>query len=611
MGLDQRASLARIPVLGKFRKHVPIGPPMTFEQITIVAILAAMLVAYASERFRIELVAMCGLAAGFLLGVVPVQTVFQGFANPAVITVIEVLLVVGVLARTRVMDGLARTVVATASSERTVLLLLGATAASISVFMNNIGALALVFPVAMSVCARMSIPPAKILMALSFSTLLGGMCSLTGTPANLVVNQWVVDQTGRSLGYFELATVGGPLALAGLALLIVIAPRVFARAGATPETVADAGPNEFVVERELASGAEAIGMHVPQFEDAHGLAVLGVVRNGAHVFARRQDIVLAAQDILLMAGTLARFQELEDANELMPSPVEAGANVDEPATLEFVVMPDSLLLGSRVEDLSGYSQAGIEVVALASRRGRIEGRLTDIQLAMGDVVVLAGDRADLRRVAADCGLLALSPRRNPPLKGSAVAAVAVFGAGVLASALGLAPTEIAFGGVILALAVMGQLRLRSALQDMNWTIIVLLACMIPLGLAVEQTGAAGVIADAIADWLPTNSPLVVVVTILLLAVAITPFIDNVSTAIVLSPIAAGLASRTGVPVEPALMAVAIGVSLDFLTPFGHHNNAVVMGAGGYRFMDFPRLGLPLTVLCIFVATAVFGVMLHR
>ncbi len=584
---------------------------MTFEQGTIVAILAAMLVAYASERFRIEIVAMSGLAVGFILGVVPVQTVFQGFANPAVITVIEVLLVVGVLARTRVMDGLARKIASSASSEGTVLLLLGATSATISVFMNNIGALALVFPVAMSVCARLSIAPAKVLMALSFATLLGGMCSLTGTPANLVVNQWVIDQTGKSLGYFELAKIGGPLTLAGLALLVVAAPRVFARATTTSESIADAGPSEFVVERELAFGADAVGMHLPRFEEMHDLSVLGVIRNGAHVFARRHDIVLAAGDILLMEGALARFQEMEDANELMSNSADADAVMDEPAVLEFVVMPDSLLLGSRVEDLSSYSQSGIEVVALASRRGRIEGRLTDIQLAMGDVVVLAGDRADLRRMAADCGLLALSPRRNPPLKGSAVASVAVFGSGVLTSAFGLAPTEIAFGGVILALAIMGQLRLRSALQDMNWTIIVLLACMIPLGLAVEQTGAAGVIADRIAEWLPTSSPLVVVVTILLLAVAITPFIDNVSTAIVLSPIAAGLAIRTGTPVEPVLMAVAIGVSLDFLTPFGHHNNAVVMGAGGYRFMDFARLGLPLTILCLIVATAVFGLMLRH
>jgi di/tricarboxylate transporter len=169
--------------------------------------------------------------------------------------------------------------------------------------------------------------------------------------------------------------------------------------------------------------------------------------------------------------------------------------------------------------------------------------------------------------------------------------------------LGLAPPEIAFGGVVLAMALTGSLRLREALQDVNWTIVILLACMIPLGAAVQDTGAARVIADAIVGQLPASQPLAVTVTMLLLATLITPFVDNVSVAAVLSPVAAGVATRAGMPVEPLLVAVAIGASLDFLTPFGHHNNAVVMGAAGYRFTDFPRLGLPLVGIGLVVATA--------
>jgi di/tricarboxylate transporter len=152
------------------------------------------------------------------------------------------------------------------------------------------------------------------------------------------------------------------------------------------------------------------------------------------------------------------------------------------------------------------------------------------------------------------------------------------------------------------MALTGSLRLREALQDVNWTIVILLACMIPLGAAVQDTGAARMIADAIVGQLPASQPLVVTVTILLLATFITPFVDNVSVAAVLSPVAAGVATRAGMPVEPLLVAVAIGASLDFLTPFGHHNNAVVMGAAGYRFTDFPRLGLSLVGIGLVVAT---------
>lgn len=190
---------------------------MDFDQAVILAILAIMLVVYATERFRIEVVALCGLAVGFVAGVVPVQSVFIGFSSPAVLTVIEILLVVAALSRTRVIDELARRIASWVKGETGVLLVLCAIGASVSVFMNNIGALALMLPVALSICAQLRIAPAKVMMPLSFATLLGGMCSLTGTPANLVINQWVVNETGRNLGYFELGLVGAPLAIVGIA----------------------------------------------------------------------------------------------------------------------------------------------------------------------------------------------------------------------------------------------------------------------------------------------------------------------------------------------------------------------------------------------------------
>jgi di/tricarboxylate transporter len=247
----------------------------------------------------------------------------------------------------------------------------------------------------------------------------------------------------------------------------------------------------------------------------------------------------------------------------------------------------------------------VRVLAIASRRGRVEGRFSDLPVSMGDVIVLRGEQDAITHLANECGLLVLSPRRPPRLASPAALPVGIFATGVLVTAFDLVPTEIAFGAVVLGLMFTGSLNLRTALQDINWGIILLLAAMIPLGMAVEETGAAQLIANGIAGYLPSGEALVIVLAILLLAVAITPFIDNVSTAVVLSPVAVSLASRTGTPVEPLLAAVAIGASLDFLTPFGHHNNAVVMGAGGYRFLDFARLGAPLTLLCLLVAPPAF------
>lgn len=577
---------------------------MTFDQWAIIAILLAMLVAYATERFRVELVAMCGLAAGYLAGVVPVQSVFNGFSSPAVITVTEVLLIVSALSATRVVDDVARRISGRIRNERAVLAVLCCTGAFISIFMNNIGALALMFPVTLSVCSRLNIPPGRVLMALSFATLLGGTCSLTGTPANLVVNQWKVAETGAGFGYFELGLVGGPVALAGLAWIIFAAPRLF-RHIVPHDAPFEAGPADFLSEMVVPPESPLLGMHLPEAEERFEVVVHGVLRHGAHVFARRGDIVLAEGDTVLLEATLGHLQHLVEAGTLdVTHADEDGASAER---MEIVVMPDSLLQGTRIGDVIPFIEHDVRVVALASRRRRIEGRFEDLQIGVGDVLVLGGERDAMRNAAADCGVLPLSARRAPRRARAAWPSVAVFALGILLSAFDVVPTELAFGAVVIAMVVLGSLNLRGALQDMNWSIVILLACMIPLGLAVEDTGAARVIANALADYLPSTNPVAVVTMVLLLAVCITPFIDNVSTAVVLSPIAAGVSARTGMPVEPLLIAVAIGASLDFLTPFGHHNNAVVMGAAGYRFRDFPRLGGPLLIICVCVAIACLAV----
>lgn len=575
---------------------------MTFAQAAIVAILLGMLIAYATERFRVELVALCGLGLGFAAGVVPVQNVFAGFSSSAVITVIEILLVVSALSRTRVIDSFARRIVFHVRNERAVLAIVCLTGAVVSVFMNNIGALALMFPVVMSVCQRLDMSPARVLMPLSFATLLGGMCSLTGTPANLVVNQWLVTETGRNFGYFELAALGAPVAFAGLIWILAAAPRSFARFTDGPRSV-DAAPAHLVAERRVPEGSPLIGQRLPQLDEQFELFVHSVLRQGAHVFARRADIALVAGDVLVLEGDLSALDELEQSEALV-----AVRATEIAERQEYVVMPESLLLGSRIGDIHAFAEHSLDVVGFSTRRSRIEGRFDELQIGMGDVLVLAGERDDLQQIAAECGLLPLSPRRPMRLGGPAGRSVVFFALGVLATAFDLAPTEIAFGAVVLAMALTGALSLRTALQDINWSIVILLACMIPLGMAVEDSGAAQVIANQMAAFLPTAHPLVVAVTMLVLAVLITPFIDNVSTAVILSPIAAGLASRTGSSIEPLLMAVAIGASLDFLTPFGHHNNAVVMGAAGYRFVDFPRFGFALTFVCLAVAVIVLSLM---
>ena len=572
-----------------------------FDQIAIVVLLAAMLVAFASERWRVETVAIGGLAAGFALGLVPAESLFRGFSSPAVVTVVEILLIVSVLSRSRLLDDMARRLALRVSSERAVLATLCATGAFISIFMNNIGALALMFPVALSLAQRLGLPPGRVLMALSFATLLGGMCSLTGTPANLVVNEWMLSQSGQSMGYFDLGAVGLPMTIVGVAWLALAAPRVFARfAPSTAEGDEADGQDRprFLAQRAVGASSDLIGRKFAEIENMADIAIHGVLRDGKHVFARRETIALQSGDMLLIEAEEETLERLEAEARLASAPLSGDEEM-----IAAVVMPESLMVGSRVEDLDAMGGGQARVTSLASRRGRIEGRFGDLQISTGDIVNLAGSMDAVRTLAREAGLLLLSPRRPVPRPVPRGLAAGLFAAGVAVTAFDLAPVEVAFGGVVLALIVTGLLDVRRALADINWRIVVLLACMIPLGLAVDATGAARVLADGIAGALPANSPIVVLAAVLAMGVALTPFIDNVSTAVVLSPIAAELAVRTATPIEPLLIAVAIGASIDFLTPFGHHNNAIVMGAGNYRFSDFARLGAPLTAICFVTALA--------
>ena len=568
------------------------------------AILGIMLISFSCERWRVENVALVGLAAGVAAGVVPIESIFEGFSNPAVITVIEILLIVSVLTRSRVIDDFARRLATQVSSERALLALLCLIAAAVSVFMNNIGALALMFPVALSLSQRLHVAPGRILMALSFSTLLGGMCSLTGTPANLAVNQWMIAQTGRGMGYFELATVGLPLVLAGVGWLVFASPRLFARFGPTsPDREGASNSPVLLAPRIIAASSEWIGWTVEEVEKGEDIVIHDVLRGGRHVFARRDTIQFQSGDVVLLETAHEKLDAFEAIGVTRPR-----ALTEDEMVIEGVIMPESLIVGSRVEDLVDLSGSDVSVDGLVSRRGRVEGRFEDLQFSTGDVVSLVGRSEAVRELARDAGLLLLSPRRpgDPPLRRGL--GVGLFGAGILAAALGLVPVEIAFGGVVLALLIAGALDLRRALSDINWRIVILLACMIPLGAAVETTGAANVLAGALTSALPSEQPILIIAVVLVAGVAMTPFIDNVSTAIVLSPIAAELSARTGTPLEPLLIAVAISASIDFLTPIGHHNNAIVMGAGGYRFGEFARLGAPLTVICLFLATLVLWLM---
>lgn len=569
---------------------------MSPEQAAIFLLLAGMLVVFALDRFRTELVALGGLALALLLGLVEPSEAFAGLSHPAFLTVLEVLLIVPVLGRSGILDPLSRRIPRIARSRTGVVAVLCSTTAAISVFMNNIGALALMLPVAASVCRIADIDQRRVLMPLSFAALLGGMCSIIGTPANLIVSNQLAAATGRGFAFFDFAWVGVPATAAGLLMLVLRSRR-----GADSGEVAVRRPppqalRRVVAEIEIPPGSPLAGVPLADID----ARVHGLRRGGANQLFQRAGFRSEAGDVLVVSVDLPQLEAwLKSGRALLPDAPDAMPGSDR---VEAVVMPESLLVGSRIGTLASLHARGIRVLAVALRTPRIEGSFADLQLSIGDVLYLAGEAQAIDDAVEEAEIL---PLRSAAAQDGAVAArwfpAVVFAAGIAAAAFGLLALPLAFGAVTLVLAARGDLNLRKGLAELDWPILIMLATMLPLGEAVEATGAAEVLARMLVGVLPWQGPLALALTLLLLAVAITPFVNNASTAIVLGPIAIGMAAGAGVDPAPLLIAVALGSSIDFLTPIGHHNNTVVMGLGGYRFLDFIKAGWPVTLAVVLVS----------
>lgn len=565
---------------------------MTLEQFGIIALLIILLGLFTIDRFRIEIVALGGLGVAAATGLVPLDNVFAGFSNAAVITVVEILLIVQALSRTRILDAVAIRIGQSLSHARAIMLVLCAMGAGLSVFMNNIGAFALMLPITISVSKTAGLNLRMLVMPVSFATLLGGLCSIIGTPPNYLVSEFFIAASGPGFSFFDFAYVGVPVALVGLTVIVLWAPLTLKEArNGERDTSRPAGVRRVVTELHPGSArarAETAGALAERLSGA----VHTIIRHNQRVFPIRDDTPIEPNDLIVVEAELERLEaEIDQGNVVLAH----GDGLLAKRRAEVVVVPQSTLIGSRIGQLEILSSRGIEVLAVSTQNPRIEGRLEDVQLGVGDVILLHGSPEMVKEALDDADALQLWPlSRFEPAKAS-YWPVAIFLMGVLAAAFTRIEPPIAFGAVVLILSMGRMLDLRTALSDMNWPIILLLAAMIPVGEAMATSGAAAVLAQSLTALLPSMSTPALVAAMFALALAITPFINNATTAVVLAPIALELARTTGTPPQPLLMAVALGASTDFLTPFGHHNNTLAFGIGGYRFGEFLKVGWPLTL----------------
>ncbi|MBL8701227.1 MAG: SLC13 family permease [Alphaproteobacteria bacterium] len=591
---------------------MPSFEPTSLQQALAASIFVVTLAAFVWDRIRYDIVAMLALLACVGLGLVAPDKAFDGFGNPAVVTVAAVLVLSHALVRSGVVQALGERVEAVAVEPWQRIALLCTVGATLSAFMNNVGALAVVMPIAITMARRSGTSPALMLMPLSFSTMLGGTITLIGTPPNLLASAARARYGEAPFGFFDFTPVGFAITVAGIAFMVVAARFVLpADRAARPSGMELFDVGHYVTELRIPEGSAWIGATVEALETEHAdrLLVVKLLRSGLSMRRRLADRALVANDLLIVQAEAELLQELARKGVLEIAAAHGSDGEKAPLgppggveTVEVVVPPNSWLQGQTARRLNLRTRWSVNLLAL-SRKGRpLATRLRDAPIFAGDVLLLEGDPDSLAESVRELGCLPLADRRIAFEPFRLLLPIAVFATAIVAVATGLAGAAVAFAAAAVAVVLLRIVPARELYTAIDWPIIVLLGAMIPVGGVLEATGLADLLAGRVAGLSSVLPSWGLLAVVLIATMAITPMLNNAATVIVMAPIAIGIAQSLGLNPDAFVMAVAIGASCDFLTPFGHQNNTLILAAGGYRFADFWRLGLPLDF--VIVATAI-------
>ncbi|MHA6476054.1 SLC13 family permease [Stutzerimonas sp. KH-1] len=605
---------------------------MTGEQLIVFGVLAATLVLFVWNRWRYDLVALGALLACALTGVVPADEVFAGIGHPAVISVAAVLVLSRGLLNAGVVDSVARRLMQVGDRPWAQVAALTGIVALSSGFMNNVGALALFMPVAIWMSRQSGRSPSYLLMPLAFGSLLGGTLTLIGTPPNLIIAGYRAEAGEAPFGMFAFLPVGAAVTVAGVLFIALLGWRLVPRRQEQEGNGDLFEISAYLTEVRVPEGCKYAGrtLHalINAVKDEADVQVIALVRGDERQRMPSTYEVLREGDILLVEADSDSLKALLDVTG-----VELAANVDEhddeareerdateqvveqekarkshksrhgELTLaEAIISPGSILVGTTASGLDLRERHGVNVLAVARQGQRLRQRLGKIRFATGDILLLQTREDALQSTLNNLGCLPLASRGlSITTPRNVLLASAVFAITLATIAFGLLPAATALVTGALVMILVGLIPVGRIYESIDMPVIVLVAAMLPVGQALETSGGSQLIADAL---LSVGQSLPAAATLALLMVAvmlISNVVNNAAAAVLAAPVAISLARGMDASVDPFLMAVAIGASCAFLTPIGHQSNTLVMAPGGYRFGDYWRLGLPLSILVVLCA----------
>ncbi|MGB3277624.1 MAG: SLC13 family permease [Pseudorhodobacter sp.] len=578
---------------------------MTTEQAMLFAVFAVLFGMLIWGRFRYDLVAFVALLVTVLLGLIDPAQAFEGFGHPAVVIIALVLIVSRGLMNSGAVELIARFVTNPDRSLPVHISVMAVAGAALSAVINNVAALALLMTLDMDAARKAKRAVSLSLMPLSFGTILGGMITLIGTPPNIVVAQYREDALGQPFTMFDFAPVGLAVAIAGIAFVALIGWRLIPSRPDTHTMDAEAGL--YVAEARVTETSKAIGQSLGDLyplADENDVVILGLVRGGKRLPGLSRNREIQKGDFLVLEGDPKQIEAMMGAAGLdtQGAGKHGGLMGKSLNLVEAIVPEDARVVGQSTLGLRLARRHGVTLLGVSRRGKQVRERVRRLPIEAGDLLLLIGPDENIATACSWLGVLPLADRRLEVLQRSkALGAIGIFMAAIALSVLGLTSLAIALGVCVVAYLAFGLIGGRDFYALIEWKVIVLLACLIPIGAALEDTGGSQLIAQAIVGQTTGLPAWGVLMVLMIITMTLSDFLNNVATALIAAPIAVSVANAIGANPDPFLMGVAVAASCAFLTPIGHKNNTIIMGPGNYHFGDYWRMGLLLEIIVIAVA----------
>ena len=577
---------------------------MSLDAWITLAVLVLMIAALVRELVPPAAAVLAGAVGLMLLGVTTPAQAFAGFANEAPITVAALFVLARAVDIAGVLQPLVAAIFGQVRRSRALLGRLAFPVALSSAFLNNTTIVAMTAPPVIDYSRRRGLPPSRFLIPLSYAAVLGGVITTIGTSTNLTVSGLLSGAGLDSLDLFEITPVGLPVALAGVAVIVLLAPRLLPDRREDRPQVGEGG-RDFTVTMRVADDGPLDGVSVERggLRHLHGVYLVEIERQEQVVAPVTPTEVLRGGDLLTFVGRvddivdLQRLRGLVSAERTQLDKLQGSSH-----NFYEVVVGGSELTGRTLRELGFRGRYGAAVLAIHRQGQRLQAKLGEVPLRLGDTLLVLADPGfrDRWRDSADFLLIAPLSGLPPAHPRKALIVGVIVAAFVVVTGLGLLP--ILYGALLTALAMVatGVLSLSQARRAIDLNVIVLIAASFGLGAAVEQSGLGIVAADLLlAVFLPLGV-LGALAGVLLATIALTELVSNNAAAVLLFPVALATAATLGLDPMPFVMVVLFGASLSFLTPVGYQTNLMVYGLGNYRFLDFPRLGLPVIAVAAII-----------